>query len=257
MDRVERAVLVGSAMLMAVFFAALIYSAVRLKITVPTCVTNRGPFTKGQIIDKGNHQYEVQMVAKMWAFDPPEVRLPPGADVDLYLSALDVTHGLYIEHTDVNLMAVPGAVNFARVRFDKPGEYNVICHEYCGAGHQLMMGKFIIAPGAVVAPVGAAPATGAGGTGVSAGQRIFEEKGCGACHSTDGSPNVGPTVKGLYGSTVEFADGSHRIADEEFLEEFIHQPGKLIVKGFQPIMPGIDLTPQQMHELIAYLKSLA
>src|SRR5512140_1560013 len=192
MDRSERGVLITAGLLMSLFLAALVYSATRLKISVPTCVTSVAPFKQGQLIDKGNQHYEVHMVAKMWAFDPSEIRLPPGSEVDLYLSALDVTHGMYIEHTNVNLMAVPGSVNAARVKFDNEGEYNVICHEYCGAGHHLMMGKFVIAPGAAAIP-GRPPAPGAPGAAVSLGQQLFEEKGCNACHTTDGSPSIGPT----------------------------------------------------------------
>ena len=92
---------------------------------------------------------------------------------------------------------------------------------------------------------------------MSIGQQIFQQTGCGACHSTDGSPNVGPTLKGLYGSTVEFDDGSTRTADEAFLEEFINKPSKRAVKGFQSIMPAAELTGEQMRHLIAYLKSLS
>ena len=252
MDRIEKIALVSSALLMAVFLAALVYAATQLGISVPTCVTDVAPFKQGAIIDKGNHHYEVHMVAKMWAFDPPEVRLPPGADVDLYLSALDVTHGLYIEHTNVNLMAVPGSVNAAHVHFDTEGEYSVICHEYCGAGHHFMMGKFVIVPGAVVPPQ-APVETGA----VSLGQRLFEQNGCNSCHSIDGSPSLGPTIKGIFGRTVELADGSTKVANEEYLEESIREPNEELVKGFQPVMPQVPLTADEVHGLVAYLKTLS
>ncbi len=196
---------------MALFFGALLYSTAGLGISLPTCVTDVAPFERGQVIDKGDNHYEVHMVAKMWAFDPPEVRLPPGADVELYLSALDVTHGMYIEHTGVNLMAVPGAVNSARVRFDHEGEYPVICHEYCGLGHQNMMGKFVIVSGAVVPPPTATAASGAvPSSAAELGEKLFEAKGCSGCHTVDGSPGVGPTMKGLYGH--ETRDGG-RIQD--------------------------------------------
>jgi hypothetical protein len=29
-------------------------------------------------------------------------------------------------------MAVPGVVNYARIKFDQPHVYQVLCHEYCG-----------------------------------------------------------------------------------------------------------------------------
>jgi cytochrome c oxidase subunit 2 len=247
-DRIERIVLVGSGVLMVVFFAALVYAATQLRISVPTCVTDVAPFKAGRVIDKGNQHYEVHMVAKMWAFDPPEVRLPPGAEVDLYLSSLDVVHGLYLEHTDVNLMAVPGSVNAAHFRLDKEGEYDAICHEYCGAGHHFMMGKFVV--------TSAAAEQAAAATGAALGQQLFEQKGCAACHTLDGSPGVGPTMKGIFGRTVKLADGATKVADEHYLEEAIREPGEEIVEGFPAAMPDQALSAAEVHALVAYLETL-
>ncbi len=256
MDTAERIPLVTAGLLMALFLAMMVYSAVRLNISIPTCVTNLRPFQQGQLIDKGNQQYEVHMVAKMWAFDPPEVRLPPGSEVDIYLSALDVIHGVYIEHTNVNLMAVPGSVNAARVRFDQQGQYNVICHEYCGTGHHFMMAKFVIAPGAATIPA-PAPQLGIAGETMSRGQQLFEDKGCNACHTTDGSPGLGPTLKGVFGRRVELTDGSHRIADEHYLSEAIREPNEEIVKGYEPVMPEVPLSAEEVRALVDYLKTLS
>ena len=256
MDRTERAAVILAGTVMSLFFAALVYSASGLNISVPTCVSDVAPFTEGKVIDKGNNHYEVQVVAKMWAFDPPEVHLPPGADVDLYLSALDVTHGMYIEHTNVNLMAVPGSVNAAHVRFDTPGVYDVICHEYCGVGHQNMMGKIIVETGAPAPAVPAAPAA-AGATAADIGKQLFESKGCSGCHTVDGSAGVGPTMKGLFGHATEMEDGSEITADAVHLAEHIREPGTHTVKGFPPIMPKVPLTDDEVHALVAYLQTLA
>jgi len=237
---------------MAAFLAALVYAATRMNITVPTCVTDVAPFKEGRVVDKGNGRYEVHMVAKMWAFDPPEVRLPPGAEVDLYLSALDVTHGLYIERTNVNLMAVPGTVNAARVRFDQEGEYSVICHEYCGAGHHFMAGKFVIARGETGVQRAAPEAVAA----ASPGRELFEQKGCNACHSLDGSSGLGPTMKGVSGRTVELQDGGTRVADDAYLEEAIRKPSATVVKGFDPVMPAEEHTTEEVRTLVTFLKTL-
>ena len=29
-------------------------------------------------------------------------------------------------------------------RFEEPGEYDFVCHEYCGVGHHTMAGKLIV-----------------------------------------------------------------------------------------------------------------
>jgi cytochrome c oxidase subunit II len=249
MDRSERVVLVAAGVLMTCCFAALVYAATRLRIAVPTCVANVAPFSEGKVIDKGNNHYEVHVVARMWSFDPPEIRLPRGADVDLYLSAKDVTHGFYIEHTGVNLMAVPGAVNAARVRFDAPGDYAIICHEYCGAGHQNMAGKFVIG-GPPLAP-GVAAAGGA-----EAGQQLFAQKGCVACHTVDGAPGVGPTLKGVLGRQQELDDGTTMTVDESFIAQQIRTPNQQRLKGFQPIMPQLPLTDAEAQALVEYVKTL-
>jgi cytochrome c oxidase subunit 2 len=200
------------------------------------------------------------MVAKMWAFDPAEVRLPPGAHVDLYLSSVDVTHGLYIEGTNVNLMAVPGSVNAAQVTFDHEGEYHTICHEYCGAAHQQMAGKFVITAAAerpAPAPAAAAPQAPAAGAAVAAGRALFEQKGCVACHSVDGSTGVGPTLKGIYGRQTHLADGSVRTADDAYLEHKLRDPDDTLVDGYDAIMPELPLTDDEVKELIDYIRSLS
>jgi cytochrome c oxidase subunit 2 len=83
----------------------------------------------------------------MWGFDMGtvnQIKLPRGAVVDFYITSRDVMHGYHIDKTLVNLMAIPGAVTYSRVKFDRAGEYQIICHEYCGLGHQNMAGQVIV-----------------------------------------------------------------------------------------------------------------
>lgn len=250
MDRSERIALILAGSLMVVFLAALIYAARGLGMAVPSCVTDVAPFSTGRIIDKGNKHYEVHVVAKMWVFDPPEVRLPAGAEVDLYVSAADVTHGFYIVGTDLNLMAVPGAVNYAHMRFDREGEHQILCHEYCGVGHQAMAGKFVIGP------LPAAAAVASGGS-AGAGKQLFQAKGCAACHTVDGSAGGDcPTLKGILGRSEETANGKTVLVDEAFIAGYMRQPNHPQLKGFQPIMPRIPLTDSEVQQLTDYLKTL-
>ncbi len=59
-------------------------------------------------------------------------------------TSADVIHGLHIERTRVNVMLIPGQISKVEYTFDEPGEYLMICHEYCGSGHHLMYGKVIV-----------------------------------------------------------------------------------------------------------------
>lgn len=80
---------------------------------------------------------------------------------------------------------------------------------------------------------------------------------CLACHSTDGKTIVGPTWKGLYGSTVELEGGTTVVADDAYITQSIKDPLSQIVKGFPPSMPPFSyLTDQQIADIIAYIKSL-
>lgn len=143
---VEKRVVVASLLFAGAMMALLAYAAVRLGISVPGCVTSVKPFTEGQLIQVAPGRYEAHVVAKMFSFKPSPLKVPKGAVVDFYLTSQDVVHGFYVDGTDVNLMAIPNTVNYAQAHFDKPGKYQVICHEFCGLGHQDMTGEIVVTP---------------------------------------------------------------------------------------------------------------
>ncbi len=144
MGNSEKVALSLSVLLLIVFLAAVIYASAARGIEVPTCITDVEPFTKDTLFQVGENQYELQMVARMWAFQPSTIELPAGSEVDLYLTSQDIIHGFHVEKTNLNLMAVPGAINYMKVKFDEPGTYFFACHEYCGAAHHTMAGRFVI-----------------------------------------------------------------------------------------------------------------
>lgn len=144
MDKSEKTALGLSSFLLILFFGAIMYAAVVQDIDVPTCITDMDPFTTDTLFQTGPDTYELQMVARMWAFQPTTVRLPAGSTVDLYVTSQDIIHGFKVEKHNINLMAVPGAINYMRVTFKEPGVYFYACHEFCGAAHHTMAGRFII-----------------------------------------------------------------------------------------------------------------
>jgi cytochrome c oxidase subunit 2 len=144
MERYERQIIGIALTLLLFFFALILYAAKGLGAEVPTCLPEAQPFEKGELIQLGDKRYQLNMVARMWNFDPVEIRIPAGSTVDIYVTSRDVVHGFHIERTLVNLMAIPGVVSYRRVQFDQPGEYQIICHEYCGVAHHNMAGKLIV-----------------------------------------------------------------------------------------------------------------
>ncbi len=80
---------------------------------------------------------------------------------------------------------------------------------------------------------------------------------CMACHTVNGNPLVGPTWKGLYGRTVELADGTTVVADDAYIARSIKDPMSQVVKGFAPAMPPYStLSDQDIADIIAYIKTL-
>ncbi|UDY34615.1 c-type cytochrome [Dermatobacter hominis] len=88
------------------------------------------------------------------------------------------------------------------------------------------------------------------------GQEVVRDLGCTTCHTVDGGDGVGPTFKGLAGSTVTLEGGDEVTADEDYLRTAITDPGEQVVEGFTPIMPERDLSDTQVDQVVAYLQAL-
>lgn len=258
MESIEKKVVAYALVLMLVFAGLLAYSSAGLGIVLPTCNDRVPPFTEGKVIPKENNQFEVHYVARMWSFDPAELVLPEKADVDIYLSAVDVNHGFNIPGTNLNLMAVPGSVNNAHHRFDHKGEYLVICHEYCGLNHQNMVGKIRVVSAEDYAKWIQEQSGPPKLTGIAAlGEKVAAAKDCSTCHTADGTEGIGPTFKGLFGKTEELKDESRVVVDEAYLIDSIKNPDSKLVEHFDPgSMPQSTLTDEEISQLIAYIKAL-
>ncbi|HZD41285.1 MAG TPA: cytochrome c oxidase subunit II [Terriglobales bacterium] len=112
----------------------------------PSRVTVDPPFAEPAVVQQGPGIYDVYMRAQIWSFLPNEIKVPAGSTVTFYLTSADLQHGFLIEHTNVNVMVLPGHITKTSARFDRPGQYRFFCQEYCGIGHQLMFGRIIVEP---------------------------------------------------------------------------------------------------------------
>jgi cytochrome c oxidase subunit 2 len=86
----------------------------------------------------------VTVVAMTFAFLPEEVHVPAGKPVTFRVTSVDVVHGFEIVGTNGNTMVVPGYVSQFTTTFATPGEYLIVCNEYCGTGHHVMSAKLIV-----------------------------------------------------------------------------------------------------------------
>ena len=142
-DSTEKKVIIITGITLALFIFSILYARGKYN-DLPACLPYDKTYTEPKVIKLDVHTYQVFAVAKMWQFQPAQVYIPVGSEVDFYLTSGDVVHGFNIEAKNVNMMAVYGNINKTTVKFDKPGVYKITCHEYCGLGHQSMQGEVIV-----------------------------------------------------------------------------------------------------------------
>jgi cytochrome c oxidase subunit 2 len=95
----------------------------------------------------GSHVY---LQASMWSWTPV-IHLEQGASYTLHLSSLDINHGFSLYPANINFQIIPGYDYGLRITPNTAGDYKVICNEFCGISHHLMLGKIVVEPRASVA----------------------------------------------------------------------------------------------------------
>lgn len=143
LDKFERRVLIITGGLLGVFILTVLLARGKYS-DAPECLPFDKAYTTPKVTQLDNKTYQVYAVAQMWQFQPAQIFIPVGSDVDFYVTSKDVVHGFNIHGKNVNLMAVYGNINKFTVKFDKPGVYPITCHEYCGVGHQSMQAQVIV-----------------------------------------------------------------------------------------------------------------
>ena len=214
--------------------------------------------------EPGATPQRVQVTGRKWSwwFDheggkgSKELHVVAGKPVELVLASTDVIHSLYVPEFRLKQDAVPG--RFTRMVFTPtvPGTYPVLCTEYCGTNHSTMTSVVVVHPDQASLDAWAAEGKGTGETLLQVGVRVFEEKGCSACHSVDGSAGVGPSIKGIWGTDEKLADGTTVRVDENHVRESILKPGAKIRAGFDDMMPPVPLDDREIQGIVAYIQSL-
>lgn len=95
----------------------------------------------------------VEVTGHMWSWElrvdgevATSLVLPQGKLIEFAVSSGDVNHNFAIYDGEGRLLgqtqAMPGYVNRLRMVFDGPGDYHVLCLEYCGLMHHNMLTRF-------------------------------------------------------------------------------------------------------------------
>ncbi len=209
----------------------------------------------------------VKVIARQWSWlfqyengaQDPELRVPIGKPVKLLLTSQDVIHGFYAPAFRIKQDAVPGMTNYLWFQATQTGTFDVMCSQYCGLEHSHMLTKIVVLPEEDFAKWYQSKKEKVVEKGLSLGSKDYQEKGCAGCHSTDGSPRVGPTFKGLFGKSEEVikaGKGQKIIVDEAFIRDYIENPNVVHIEGYPPIMPKISMTDEELNALVEYIKSL-
>lgn len=124
--------------------------------------------TPGQYIVKAQAVIDQYTVREEGGY--PVVRPPPGSDVyliarafmwypflefekgksyRLHLSSTDVQHGFSLQPVNINISVHPNYDHVLTITPTTTGEFGIVCNEYCGLGHHMMVGKiFVVDQGA-------------------------------------------------------------------------------------------------------------
>jgi cytochrome c oxidase subunit 2 len=205
-----------------------------------------------------------------WRFDYPDagvsssdLYLPVNRPVLFKITSSDVIHSFWVPEFRIKQDAVPGRWTTLRITPTQTGTYRVRCAELCGYAHSAMYATVMVVEPADFEAwlAGKARPAPPGGqqTPAERGAQLAQDSGCLACHTVDGSVQIGPTWLGLYGSQVRLTDGSTVVADEQYLRTSILDPTSQVVAGYSPVMPNAynSLSADDVNAIIEYVKSLA
>jgi cytochrome c oxidase subunit 2 len=187
--------------------------------------------------------------------------------IKLDLTSQDVLHGFYVPAFRVKRDVVPGISNWIWFEPKILGSYDILCTEYCGLEHSYMLATLTVLPQDEFNEWFQKNSPDSGQVSKdrvltsSEGKKLMATKGCIACHSTDGSKSVGPTLLGVYGKNVTvITDDNERqvLFDEDYFKRSLFEPEADLTKGFEALMPSSkgQLTEKEVAELLNFVKGL-
>jgi cytochrome c oxidase subunit 2 len=272
----------------------LAWSIIPLIVMVPIFFWGFAGFLKKQAAPAGSE--EIRVNAEKWKWTPvysnggqpkeyqkfihedndvPVIFVPAGRPVKLIMTSKDVIHSLFIPDFRTKIDVTPNRYTSMWFQAIDPTPYDpdtktykdhyVFCAEYCGDNHSQMAALLRVVPAdqyealkadLLLPPEGAKPE--------ELGEFWWSKRfGCKQCHTIDGKASTGPTWFNLWGSTVEFDDGTTLdLKDAEtffnYVRESVYEPQAKTVKGFpKTTMNSFQglLDEKQLSQIIAFMRS--
>lgn len=211
--------------------------------------------------------YTVYVNAQQWSWTfiypnghvDNKLHAPVNTPIKLVMSSDDVLHSLFIPAFRVKMDVVPGRYTEMWFEAKTAGVYTIYCTEFCGTKHSDMLSEAIIhPPGEFETWLAKASDIFAGKSMSEVGEMLYRTRGCAQCHSIDGVRGIGPSFKGLFGTTHGITGGEPVTVDENYVRESIMEPQAKIAEGYAPVMPTFQgkLDDKQITAIIEYMKTL-
>ena len=213
----------------------------------------------------GEDAMPIYVVAKQWMWQVQhqggqreinELHIPVHRSVQLIMASQDVIHSFFVPAFRVKHDVVPGRYQNLWFRAEKPGQFQLLCAEFCGTDHSRMIGRIVVMEPQDFETWLAhqeAPDTLAG-----EGADLFRQLGCSGCHVGQGTVRA-PSLDGLFGKPVPLQDGTVVVADERYIRDSILMPQSQVAAGYAPVMPSFAgrVSEDELIRLVAYIKSLS
>jgi cytochrome c oxidase subunit II len=184
-----------------------------------------------------------------------ELHVPVGRATFLRLLSADVDHSFWVPRLAGKTDLIPNHPNDTWMKPERPGLYLGQCAQFCGVEHaQMLLRVYVDTPEEFAAWVQHQQQPGTQDASVAAGRRIFETEACTNCHAITGTAAIGTFGPDLTHLMSRDTIASGILANNSNnLRIWIHDPND-IKPGV--LMPAMQLSDQQVDELVAYLSTL-
>ena len=188
--------------------------------------------------------------------DANEIHIPVGKVVRFKLLSKCVVHSFWVPRLGGKRDMLPDHPTELRLSADQAGIYRGTCTEYCAGPHALMTFRLVAHEPEEFErwlENGGRPPAEPTDPRLLRGRRVFLEQGCAACHAIVGlsGGDTGPDLT-LLGSRLTLGAGT--VANTKAnLSGWIADPQSIKPRN---MMPPSYLPPQDLHDLVDYLRSL-